>query len=45
MGSSGTSLGVGPELVLRIEPEFGDRGCVTRSCNTALLALMFATKR
>ena len=31
MGGSGTSLRVGLELVLRIEPEFG---VVTRSCNT-----------
>ena len=36
MGSSGSSSRVGSELVLRIEPEFGVRSCVTRSCNNHL---------
>ena len=34
MGGSGTSLGVGLDLVLRIELEFGVQSCVTQSCNT-----------
>ena len=34
MGDSGTSLGVGSELVLRIEPEFEVQSCVTWSHNT-----------
>ena len=33
MGSSGSSSGVGSDMVLRIEPEFGVRSCDTRSCN------------
>ena len=33
MGNSGTSLGVGLELVLRIELEFGVWSCVTQSYN------------
>ena len=31
MGSSGTSLGVGLELVLRIEMEFRDQSCYMKS--------------
>ena len=33
------SLGVGSGLVLRIEPEFGVRSCVTRSHNTYLYSM------
>ena len=39
MGDSGTSLGVGSELVPRIEPEFGVRSCVTQSRNKCICSI------
>ena len=41
MGGSGTSLGIGSELVLRIGTEFGVWSCVTQSHNSSPMHFMF----